>query len=59
MQPGPSASMPSKGDNDPDADPYFRERAAFALRILREYALALRAVRASGLTFDPRFKNGM
>ena len=48
-----------EGENDPDADGYFRERTAFALRILREYALALQAVRASGLTFDSRFKNGM
>ncbi len=47
------------GDNDPEADPYYRERAVFALRILREYAEALRAVRASGVTFDERFKNGM
>ena len=48
-----------QGENDPDADTYFRERTAFALRILREYALALQPVRASGLTFDSRFKNGM
>ncbi len=47
------------GDNDEEADTYFRERARFALRILREYATALRAVRESGVTFDERFKNGM
>jgi NAD(P)H-dependent FMN reductase len=47
------------GDNDPDADAYFRERILFALRILREYAVALGAVRASGRVFDSRFKNGM
>jgi NAD(P)H-dependent FMN reductase len=48
-----------QGENDAASDPYIRERIAYALRILREYALALQAVRASGLTFDPRFKNGM
>ena len=48
-----------EGDNDPRADAYFRERIPFALRILKEYATALRSVRASGATFDIRFKNGM
>lgn len=47
------------GDNNPEADTYFRDRSLFALRLLREYALALRAVRDSGLTVDARFKNGM
>jgi NAD(P)H-dependent FMN reductase len=47
------------GENNPQADTYFRDRSLFALRLLREYALALRSVRASGLTFDARFKNGM
>ena len=47
------------GDNNPEADAYFRDRSLFALRLLREYALALRAVRDSGLTVDARFKNGM
>ena len=48
-----------EGDNDAEADPYFRERTLFALRILHQYALALEPVRASGLTFDARFKNGL
>lgn len=48
-----------QGDNNPDADSYFRERSEFALKILREYAIAMQAVRASGATFDERFKNGM
>ena len=47
------------GDNNPDADQYFRERIPFALRILKEYATAMQSVRASGVTRDDRFKNGM
>lgn len=47
------------GENDPEADTYFRERSEFALKILREYAIAMQAVRATGATFDERFKNGM
>jgi NAD(P)H-dependent FMN reductase len=46
-------------ENNPDADAYFRARTEYALKILREYAVALQAVRASGVTFDERFKNGM
>lgn len=49
----------AQGENDPEADPYYRKRAEFSLKILREYAVALQKVRASGLTFDPAFKNGM
>lgn len=41
------------------ADLYTRQRSLFALRLLHQYALALRQVRDSGLTFDPAFKNGM
>jgi len=48
-----------EAENNPDSDAYFRARSEYALRILREYAIALQAVRASGLTFDERFKNGM
>ena len=40
-------------------DAYIRRRAAFALRILLSYAEALKPVRASGLTIDPEFPNGM
>ena len=47
------------GANEPSADAYFRDRVPFALRILKEYAEALKGVRASGMTFDKRFKNGM
>ncbi len=46
-------------ENNAIADEYFRERIPFALGILKEYATALREVRASGKTFDPKFKNGM
>ena len=46
-------------DNDPDADSYFRTRIAWALGILREYAIALRQVRASGVTEHEMFGNGM
>ncbi|RRQ21936.1 NADPH-dependent FMN reductase [Thiohalobacter thiocyanaticus] len=45
--------------NNPDADTYFRERFEWALGILREYAQALRQVRASGATDTDTFKNGM
>ncbi len=45
--------------NNPDADAYFRARIAYALAILKEYALALGQVRASGATDLSQFKNGM
>ncbi|WJW75414.1 NAD(P)H-dependent oxidoreductase [Thiohalobacter sp. IOR34] len=45
--------------NDPQADPYFRARIDWALGILREYALALRQVRKSGVTESEQFRNGM
>jgi len=45
--------------NDPRADEYYRARLDWALRILREYAIALRQVRDSGVTATTRFKNGM
>ena len=45
--------------NDADADAYFRERILFALNILKQYALALGKVRASGVTVTETFKNGM
>ncbi len=48
-----------EGENDPEADPYFRQRSVFALGVLEAYAEALAQVRASGKTFDERFKNGM
>ena len=45
--------------NNPDADRYFRERMTYALSVLKEYALALRAVRDSGAASLEVFKNGM
>jgi len=45
--------------NNPDTDSYFRERITYALGILKEYALALSQVRASGAADLARFKNGM
>jgi len=49
----------NEADNNPDADQYFRARFVYALGILREYALAMRQVRASGATQPGMFKNGM
>lgn len=45
--------------NDATADAYFRDRIRYALTILREYAVALRQVRASGATDRSVYKNGM
>jgi NAD(P)H-dependent FMN reductase len=45
--------------NRAEADRYFRERISYALGVLREYALALIAVRASGAADLRVFKNGM
>jgi len=45
--------------NNPQADGYFRERIGYALSILKEYAVALVQVRASGATDLAKFKNGM
>lgn len=45
--------------NNADADSYFRERIAYALNILKEYARALGQVRASGAADLSMFKNGM
>lgn len=46
-------------DNTPEADRYFRERFVYALRILREYALAMQQVRGSGATDLGVYRNGM
>ena len=48
-----------EAQNREEADAYFRARIPWALKILREYALALRQVRKSGVTQTDTFHNGM
>ncbi len=49
-----------EADKDADsADAYFRERIDWSLGILEQYALALKQVRASGVTETDKFGNGM
>lgn len=50
---------PQQENNDAGADAYFRERIEWSLNILREYAVALKQVRASGATDTEKFRNGM
>ena len=45
--------------NNVTSDAYIRERLHYALGILREYAVALKQVRASGVTDLSVYKNGM
>ena len=45
--------------NDARSDPYIRERLQWALNILKQYAIALKQVRDSGVTASDKFKNGM
>lgn len=45
--------------NDSRSDPWYRERIQWSLNILREYALALAPVRATGITVNDKFGNGM
>ena len=45
--------------NDARSDPYIRERLQWALTILKQYAIALKQVRDSGVTVSDKFKNGM
>ena len=46
-------------DNDPRSDKFYRERLAWVLGILKEYASAFQQIRASGTTDSDKFKNGM
>ena len=46
-------------DNDASADGYFRERIEWSLNILKEYTVALKQVRDSGVTATDKFGNGM
>ena len=45
--------------NDASADAYFRERIDWNLKLLVEYAKALKSVRESALAFHDKFGNGM
>jgi len=45
--------------NDSEADAYFRERIEWCLGILKEYAVALKQVRETGVTLTDKFNNGM
>ena len=45
--------------NNTDADTYFRERIDWTLAQLKEYAIALKQVRDSGVTQTDKFGNGM
>ncbi|MDH5473732.1 MAG: NAD(P)H-dependent oxidoreductase [Gammaproteobacteria bacterium] len=46
-------------DNDASADAYFKERIEWSLNILKQYAVALKQVRTSGVTDTEKFRNGM
>ena len=46
-------------DNNTNADAYFRERIEWVLPQLKEYAVALKQVRESGVTQTDKFGNGM
>ena len=45
--------------NNESSDSYFRERIEWSLNILKEYAVALKHVRDSGVTATDKFNNGM
>jgi len=46
-------------DNNTEADAYFKERINWTLAQLKEYAIALKQVRDSGVTQTDKFGNGM
>lgn len=46
-------------ENNAAADAYFRDRIQWVLGILKEYAVALKQVRASGVTQTKVYNNGM
>ncbi len=46
-------------DNNTSADEYFRERIEWSVNILKQYAIALKTVRDSGVTQTEKFGNGM
>jgi len=49
----------SAEDNNESADEYFKERIIWSLNILKQYAIALKQVRESGVTETDKFGNGM
>ncbi|MFK5895125.1 MAG: NAD(P)H-dependent oxidoreductase [Pseudomonadota bacterium] len=48
-----------ESENDKRVDSYIRERLHWSLNILKEYAIALKQVRDSGVTETEKFTNGM
>ncbi len=46
-------------DNNASADEYFKERIEWSLNILKQYVVALKQVRDSGVTATEKFVNGM
>ena len=46
-------------DNDERSDTFYRERLAWTLAVLKEYASAFQQIRASGATESDKFKTGM
>jgi len=46
-------------DNNASADEYFKERIIWSLNILKQYVIALKQVRATGVTDTEKFGNGM
>jgi len=46
-------------DNDATSDAFYRERIQWSIALLKQYSLALREVRASGITNSDKFKTGM
>ena len=46
-------------DNNSESDAYFRERIDWTLAQLKEYAIALKQIRDSGVTQTDKFGNGM
>ena len=46
-------------ENNQDADTYFRDRIDWTLKQLKQYAIALKQVRESGVTDMSNYGNGM
>jgi len=48
-----------EGENDERSDAYIRERLEWSLTLLKEYAVALKPLRESGIVDNKKFGNGM